>query len=169
VYLFRCRFRLSYETGPLEAAGGGNEMKKLFVVAVAAGAVLSAAFAQNATTAATGGCIACAERLATETVSTRSIPGSSETMLVGRIENLIPIGVLAALGCEKCAAEAVSWALSQGSSIEDVDRTLRTLAAMQTLGCFRQQFGNDAPARMEKPLAAARQVLEQAVDRHAGK
>lgn len=157
-------------------------MKKLFVVAVAAEVLLfvQGAFAQNGTTATgagtpapevrtPGGCAACAQKPAPETVSTRFVPGTSETMLVGRIENLIPIGVLAALGCEKCASEAVVWALEQGSSIEDVDRTLRTLAAMQTLDCFKQQFGNDAPARLEKPLAAARQVLEQAIDRRAGR
>jgi hypothetical protein len=157
-------------------------MKKLFVVAVAAVALLlvHGAFAQNGTTGAgTGtpasetrtpsGCAACAQKLAPETVSTGFVPGTSETMLVGRIENLIPIGVLAALGCERCASAAVVWALEQGSSIEDVDRTLRTLAAMQTLDCFKQQFGNDAPARLEKPLTAARQVLQQAIDRRAGR
>jgi len=89
-------------------------------------------------------------------------------MLVGRIENLIPIGVVAVLGCETCAGEAVAWALQQGSSTEDVERALRTIAAMQKLDCFKQQFGPDAAARLEKPLVAARKVLQQAMD-HAGK
>ena len=32
-------------------------------------------------------------------------------MVVGRIENLIPIGILTVLACEKCLAETVNWAL----------------------------------------------------------
>jgi hypothetical protein len=92
------------------------------------------------------------------------VPGTSETVLIGRIENLIPIAVLTSLGCEKCAAEAVAWALQQGSSTEDVDRALRAVAQMQTLDCFKQQFGPDAPARLEKPLAAARKALQEATN-----
>jgi hypothetical protein len=89
-------------------------------------------------------------------------------MVVGSIENLMPIGVVAVLGCDTCAGEAVAWALQQGSSTEDVERALRTIAAMQKLDCFKQQFGPDAVARLEKPLAAARKVLQQAIDQ-AGK
>jgi hypothetical protein len=135
-------------------------------------------FAQNRITTAAGvpgseertpgGCTACAQKSIPEAASARVIPGTSEIMPVGKIENLIPIGVLAALGCEKCAGEAVRWALEQGSSIEDVDRTLGVLTAMQKLDCFKQQFGNDAPARLDKPLAAARKVLQQAIDSRAG-
>jgi hypothetical protein len=88
-------------------------------------------------------------------------------MLVGRIENLMPIGILAVLGCETCTGEAVAWALQQGSSTEDVERALQTVAAMQKLDCFKRQFGPDAAARLDKPLAAARRVLQQATD-HAG-
>jgi len=80
----------------------------------------------------------------------------------------MPIGVVAVMGCETCAGEAVTWALQQGSSTEDVDRALRTIAAMQELDCFKHQFGPDAAARLEKPLAAARKVLQQAID-HGGK
>lgn len=97
----------------------------------------------------------------------KTIPGTNESMVVGRIENLIPIGVLTVLGCEKCSAEAVSWALQQGSSFEDVERTLRTVAAMQKLDCFKEQFGPDVNTRMEKPLAAAKDALAQARTRAA--
>ena len=99
--------------------------------------------------------------------SAKVIPGTNETMVVGRIENLIPIGVLTVLGCEKCSAEAVNWALQQGSSFEDVERTLRTVAAMQKLDCFKNQFGPEVNTRMEKPLAAAREALTQARTRAA--
>jgi hypothetical protein len=112
------------------------------------------------------GCTGCAagkvsSHEAQETV-TKLIPGSNETMVVGRVENLIPIGVLTVLGCEKCSAEAVNWALQQGSSFEDIERTLRTVAAMQKLDCFKAQFGPEVATRMEKPLSAAKEALEQA-------
>jgi alkylhydroperoxidase/carboxymuconolactone decarboxylase family protein YurZ len=156
-------------------------MKTLLAFVVAAGALsfVQGASAQQVTprtgTGAPasdmktpGGCVACAQNTAGEVVSTRLVPGTSEAVLVGRIENLIPIGVLVALGCEKCAGEAVTWALQQGSSTEDIDRALRTLASMQTLDCFKLQFGADAAARLEKPLVAARHVLEQATE-HGGR
>ncbi len=113
-----------------------------------------------------GGCTGCSAGKASspevqETV-TKPIPGSNEAMVVGRVENLIPIGVLTVLGCEKCSAEAVNWALAQGSSYEDIERTLRTVAAMQKLDCFKAQFGPEVATRMEKPLSAAKEALEQA-------
>jgi len=154
-------------------------MKTLFLVAFAAGALVYAVSAQNRAAADnsaavtsdaknTGkGCAACAQRAPADAVSTRLVPGTNEAVSVGRIENLMPIGVLAALGCETCAGEAVAWALQQGSSTEDVERAIRTIAAMQKLDCFKQQFGPDAAARLDKPLAAARRVLDQAID-HTG-
>ena len=130
----------------------------------------------------TGGCQKCAATAGAATTTTnaeatsttnaeatslQTIPGTNETMPVGRVENLIPIGVLTVLGCEKCSAEAVNWALQQGSSVEDIDRTLRTVAAMQKLDCFKEQFGPEVATRMQKPLAAAREALEQARTRAA--
>lgn len=122
-----------------------------------------------------GGCQKCAASAgaatatanADEATSSRIIPGTNETMPVGRVENLIPIGVLTVLGCEKCSAEAVAWALQQGSSFEDIDRALRTVAAMEKLDCFKEQFGPEVAVRMQKPLAAAKEALEQAQTRAA--
>ncbi len=112
------------------------------------------------------GCTGCsagkASALEAREAVTKPIPGSNEAMVVGRVENLIPIGVLTVLGCEKCSAEAVNWALQQGSSFEDIERTLRTVAAMQKLDCFKAQFGPEVATRMEKPLSAAKEALEQA-------
>ncbi len=112
------------------------------------------------------GCTGCAAGKASlrevQEPVTKLIPGSNEAMVVGRVENLIPIGVLAVLGCEKCSAEAVNWALQQGSSFEDIERTLLTVAAMQKLDCFKAQFGPEVATRMEKPLSAAKEALEQA-------
>jgi hypothetical protein len=104
------------------------------------------------------GCTNCAQN-ATAQATLRTIPGSNEKMVVGSVENLIPIGVVIALGCETCAEKVVAWALDQGSSFEDVERALQTVAAMQKLDCFKETFG---AAPIEKPLAAARRTLEQA-------
>jgi hypothetical protein len=80
-------------------------------------------------------------------------------------KSLIPIGMVVVLGCEKCAEEVVAQALKQGSSFQDIDRALRTVAQVQHLECFNQTFGPDVAGRMEKPLAAARRALQQAMDR----
>jgi hypothetical protein len=150
-------------------------MKTHLVLALLVGFLaFPVAFAQNAGTAggvkaspaAASACAKCAaasasSHQATEPAS-RTIPGTNETMVVGSIENVIPIGVLAVLGCEKCSAEAVNWALQQGSSFDDIERTLRTVAAMQKLDCFKNQFGPEVTSRLEKPLAAAREALEAA-------
>jgi len=117
------------------------------------------------------GCTGCTAAAATsresQEAAVKPIPGTNETMVVGKIENLIPLGVLTVLGCEKCSAEAVNWALQQGSSFDDVERTLRTVAAMQKLDCFKNQFGPEVNSRMEKPLAAANEALAQARTRAA--
>lgn len=117
----------------------------------------------------TGGCTKCGAAPSHEVAEApaKPIPGTNETMVVGRIENLIPIGVLAVLGCEKCSAEAVNWALQQGSSFDDIERTLRTVAAMRKLDCFKEQFGPEVATRIEKPLAAASEALQQARTRAA--
>jgi len=155
-------------------------MKTLCLLALLIGS-LSIVFAQTTgaagapkTAPQTGGCQKCAATAGAATTTTnaeatslQTIPGTNETMPVGRVENLIPIGVLTVLGCEKCSAEAVNWALQQGSSVEDIDRTLRTVAAMQKLDCFKEQFGPEVATRMQKPLAAAREALEQARTRAA--
>jgi hypothetical protein len=160
-------------------------MKMLCILALIVGLV-PVLFAQTTGAAATpkiapqpGGCQKCAANAAADTATTahaaaaaeatasQTIPGTNETMPVGRVENLIPIGVLTVLGCEKCAGEAVGWALQQGSSFEDIDRALRTVAAMQKLDCFKEQFGPEVATRMQKPLAAAKEALEQARTRAA--
>jgi hypothetical protein len=158
------------------------KMKTLFVLAFLVGfLLLPVAYAQTAgaagspkatpSAAAPTGCTKCAAPAASvdkvPDAVTKPIPGTSETMVVGRIENVIPIGILAVLGCEKCSAEAVNWALQQGSSFDDVERTLRTVAAMQKLDCFKAQFGPDVISRLEKPLAAAKEALDQARTRAA--
>ena len=151
-------------------------MKSILVVALFVGFLsVSIVFAQStgapgmpsaaptAPAAKDAGCAKCATpKTNPESASLKQIPGTNETMLVGRVENLIPIGVLTVLGCEKCSAEAVNWALQQGSSFDDIERTLRTVAAMRKLDCFKEQFGPEVASRLEKPLAAAQEALDQA-------
>ncbi len=81
----------------------------------------------------------------------------------GSLENLIPIAVVVVGGCEPCAEKMVKQALAQGSSWGDVDQTLRILADMQKRECVAKALGPDMVARMDKPLAAGRRTLQQAV------
>ena len=112
-------------------------------------------------------CGACAEKAAPAVppatlAAVQPLPPDVYNLPKGRIENLLPLGMLIVLGCEACAEQAVQWALAQGSSREDIGLALRTVAAVQKLECFQEQFGPDVARRMEKPLAAARHALEQA-------
>ncbi len=139
-------------------------MKISSLVALLGLSFLVAVSAQDSATAA--GCQTCARSALTFPATAGKpaalvVPRDVETLPQGRIENLMPIGMLTVLGCDTCAAQAVQWALAQGSSREDVDLALRTVAAVQKLDCFRQQFGADVAIRMEKPLAAARKALEE--------
>ena len=106
------------------------------------------AFAQKP---ASGACANCAAKVAAP-----AVPPELVNLPKGRIENLTPVGMLIVLGCETCAGEAVQWALANGSSPQDIEAALRTVAAVQKLDCFREKFGGEVAARMAKPLAAAR-------------
>jgi hypothetical protein len=68
-------------------------------------------------------------------------------------------------GCETCAEKMVTRAMEEGSSWQDVDKTLRIVANMQTLDCFAKAVGTDVVARMDKPLAAGRRTLQKATTR----
>ncbi len=80
----------------------------------------------------------------------------------GNLENLVPIAVVVVGGCEPCAEKMVKQALAQGSSWADIDQTLLILADMQKRDCVAKALGQDVIARMERPLAAGRRILEQA-------
>ena len=86
----------------------------------------------------------------------------------GSLPNLIPIAVVIVGGCEPCAEKMVAQALAQGSLWEDVDQTLRILADMQKRECVAQALGAEVVARMERPLAAGRNALQQAMPRQTG-
>lgn len=76
------------------------------------------------------------------------------------LENLIPIAVVIAAGCEPCAEKMVRRALDQGSATKDIRKTLGLVAHMQDLDCLAENVGPAALARMEKPLAAGKRTLE---------
>ena len=80
-----------------------------------------------------------------------------------KLQNLIPIAMVIVGGCEPCAEKMVMRALKQGSSWQDIEKTLKITANMQRTDCFAKAVGTDVIARMEKPLAAGWRTLQQAV------
>jgi carboxymuconolactone decarboxylase family protein len=90
---------------------------------------------------------------------------SSRHLSEARLQDLIPIAMVIVGGCEPCAESMVNRALKQGSSWQDIDKTLRIVAGTQALECFAKAVGPDVIARMEKPLAAGRRTLEKASGR----
>lgn len=85
----------------------------------------------------------------------------------GSLQNLIPIAVVITGGCESCAEKMAKQALAQGSSWNDVDETVRIVADMQKRECVLKALGPEVVGRMEKPLAAARRTLQEAMPRSA--
>jgi hypothetical protein len=86
-------------------------------------------------------------------------PGQLVTV---RLEDLIPIAVVIAAGCEPCAERMVERALSQGTPGHLVRRTLGIVARARSTECFVQAVGPEVIARMEKPLQAGRRALREA-------
>jgi alkylhydroperoxidase/carboxymuconolactone decarboxylase family protein YurZ len=76
-----------------------------------------------------------------------------------RLEDVIPIAVVIAAGCEPCAKSMVERALSQGTPAPLVRRTLGIVARLCSTECFVQAVGPEVIARMEKPLQAGRRAL----------
>ncbi len=80
------------------------------------------------------------------------------------LQNLIPIAMVIVGGCEPCAEKMVKRALELGSSWQDIDKTILIIADMQKRDCFAKAVGPEIVARMEKPLAAGRRTLQQAIN-----
>jgi alkylhydroperoxidase/carboxymuconolactone decarboxylase family protein YurZ len=96
---------------------------------------------------------------AAECIKSQSSQNASES----RLQDLIPIAMVIVGGCEPCAESMVNRALRQGSSWQDIDKTLRIVASTQALDCFAKAVGPEVIARMEKPLVAGRRALESAL------
>ena len=88
---------------------------------------------------------------------------SAEGRTEVRLQDLLPIAMVIVGGCEICAEKMVERALHEGSSFQDIDKTLRIIAGMQKLGCFANAVGPEIVSRMDKPLEAGRRTLERAM------
>lgn len=91
--------------------------------------------------------------------ATPSTPSMTKTE--PRLQDLIPIAVVIAGGCETCAERMVERAIMEGSSWADIDKTLRILSGMQKLDCLVKAIGPEFVARMDKPIAAAQKTLRE--------
>ena len=80
-----------------------------------------------------------------------------------RLQNLIPIAMVIVGGCESCAEKMVERALREGSTFQEIDKTLRIVSGTQGLGCFAGAVGPEVVGRMVKPLEAGRKTLEKAM------
>ncbi len=79
-----------------------------------------------------------------------------------RLEDLIPIAVVIAAGCEPCAERMVRRALENGATRRQVEYALGVIAHLRASGCFLEAVGVDLAERMDKPLAAARNAVRAA-------
>jgi AhpD family alkylhydroperoxidase len=82
-----------------------------------------------------------------------------KSTLEPKLQDLIPIAVVIAAGCESCAEKMVKRAMEMGSSREYVQKTIQIVAHLQKLDCLVEAIGPEGVARMEKPLAAANATL----------
>ena len=92
----------------------------------------------------------------TSQVGKENLPGQPVTV---RLEDVIPIAVVIAAGCESCTKSMVERALNQGTPAHLVRRTLGIVARLRSTDCFVQAVGPEVIARMEKPLQAGRRTL----------
>jgi AhpD family alkylhydroperoxidase len=82
------------------------------------------------------------------------------TSATTHLEELIPIAVVIAAGCESCAEKMVHRALERGSSAREIDRTLAIVANLKSLGCLAEAVGPEVVERMAGPLRAGRKALD---------
>ncbi len=78
-----------------------------------------------------------------------------------RMEDLVPIAVVIAAGCEPCAERMVRRALDNGTSPRDVRKVLGIVSALGRQDCFAKAVGQEAVARMVRPLARGRNTLNE--------
>jgi Carboxymuconolactone decarboxylase family len=98
-----------------------------------------------------------------EKVMKQKLNESARKMKVEKpqFENLIPLAVVIACGCESCAGSSVTRALHTGSSKRDIQKVLATIRYMQSVQCFVERVGQEAVRRMEKPLLVATKTLDE--------
>jgi hypothetical protein len=78
-----------------------------------------------------------------------------------KLEDLIPIAVVIAAGCEPCAERMVRRAVEAGSAERHVLRTIAIVADLRERECFRTKIAPEVVERMKEPLERARKTLDQ--------
>ncbi|BDG02377.1 hypothetical protein [Anaeromyxobacter oryzae] len=78
-----------------------------------------------------------------------------------KLEDLIPIAVVIAAGCEPCAERMVRRAVEAGSAGRHVLRTIAIVADLRERECFQTKIAPEVLERMSGPLARARQTLDE--------
>jgi hypothetical protein len=78
-----------------------------------------------------------------------------------KLEDLIPIAVVIAAGCEPCAERMVRRAVEAGSAGRHVLRTIAIVADLRERECFRTNIAPEVVERMTAPLARARKILDE--------
>ncbi len=84
-----------------------------------------------------------------------------------RLEDLVPLAVVIAAGCEPCAKRMVRRAIDRGCSLYDLRKTLGIVADMQRQDCLAKAVGADVIDRMERPLSSGKTTLQAELDRLA--
>jgi len=85
-----------------------------------------------------------------------------------KLEDLIPIAVVIAAGCETCAERMVRRAVEAGSAGRHVLRTIAIVADLRERECFRTNIAPEVVERMKGPLARARKTLDELAGTPAG-
>jgi alkylhydroperoxidase/carboxymuconolactone decarboxylase family protein YurZ len=82
-----------------------------------------------------------------------------------KLEDLIPIAVVIAAGCEGCAERMVRRAVEAGSAERHVRRTIAIVADLRERECFRANIAPEVVERMNAPVAKARKTLDELAGR----
>ncbi len=109
------------------------------------------------------GITACGCASADATVSATEEKQSLAGVPESNLEDLILLATVIAAGCESCAENAVARALEHRSPGRHVQKALQIIAKIQKLDCFAKAVGPEVVARMERPLAAGRRTLREAM------
>jgi hypothetical protein len=78
-----------------------------------------------------------------------------------KLEDLVPIAVVIAAGCEGCAERMVRRAVEAGSAHRHVRRTIAIVADLRERECFRANIAPEVVERMKGPLEKARATLDE--------
>jgi hypothetical protein len=85
-----------------------------------------------------------------------------------KLEDLIPIAVVIAAGCESCAEGMVRRAVEAGTAPRHILRTIAIVADLHESECFRKSIAPEVVERMKGPLARARKILDELAGKGAG-